>query len=716
MKARRADRASIGRLGIPRVAGVLAAWPALLCGLPLGPEIPSARGADAVRVVVRNLSDDAAKDSPVTLGQAFRKGDFARGVRADRDGRDLPAQVDVKRRHPDGSVRFAVLTVLLDDLPAGKEAVLTLKPGDVLPPGDDVSAAELLKTGFDALLTLRFPDGAVRTASARKLLEKQGKDSAPWLRGPLVSEWILSAPPADAQGKPDEDLNVQFHVRAYRGAKLARVSVVVENCWDTWAGNIRYDASLSLAGREVFAEKAVDHRRLARWRKTFWWGAGEPPLAVAHDLSYLSATGALPNYDRTLRENGVKRPPQNQTGDLRSALSAGSETRAEQELKSPFSGPDWQIMGRGPLTAYMPTTGGRPEIAPYPLWTVEYLLSMAPRAKALVLAAGDLAGAWPIHVRARTTGRIMTIDQRPEFWLDERGKDRPRWKPDRHPADPRQVRLSPDQAHQPSLAYVPYMATGDYYYLEEAYFWANYCLLDSWPHPRENARGILAGQIRGDAWALRNLGDAAWIASDGDPEAAYFDEKVRNNLAHRTKRMYGPPEFNKLGAWGLRTVEDARIQDPANPRWLVIAPWEHDYLIWSLHHLVELGYAEAARPRDFLLRLRIGALTHPDEFDPRLAAPYRMVVGEKGPAGEAVVYDDWKKLAAENVRLSKPEVPDCACCYGYSARAAVVCAVDAGFPKAREALERIESLLPEHRKVMAREPYWAIAPGGAAAK
>jgi hypothetical protein len=46
-------------------------------------------------------------------------------------------------------------------------------------------------------------------------------------------------------------------------------------------------------------------------------------------------------------------------------------------------------------------------------------------------------------------------------------------------------------------------------YLEEAYFWANYCLLDSWPHPRQNERGILAGQIRGDAWGLRNLADAA---------------------------------------------------------------------------------------------------------------------------------------------------------------------------------------------------------------
>ena len=38
---------------------------------------------------------------------------------------------------------------------------------------------------------------------------------------------------------------------------------------------------------------------------------------------------------------------------------------------------------------------------------------------------------------------------------------------------------------------------------------------------------------------------------------------------------------------------------PANPRWMIMAPWEHDYLTWSLHHLVELGYPEAAKCRDY---------------------------------------------------------------------------------------------------------------------
>jgi len=649
-----------------------------------------------VRVAVLNRSSQPAASVPVTFGQAFRKGQFRETVRVSAASRVLPAQVDVKRRYDDGSIRFAVISAVLDRMGPGEEIGIDLAPGGAAAERDVPAAApDLLDPDFDAVVALRFPDGTLRTASARKLLERAGTKRAQWLRGPVAAEWLLAAPPEDEAGKPDEDLCVRFQVRAFRGTSRVRVSVAVENCWDTWAGNVRYDVAVTVGRREVLRREAVDHRPLSRWRKVFWWGGDEPPVHVAHDLGYLTSAGALPHYDRS--------------------LPALAKTGRRDELPA-MDGPDWDLMGRGPLTAYMPTTGGRLEIAPYPLWAVRFLLTMDPRARAFVLAAGDLAGSWPIHVRARATGRIMTIDERPEFWLDERGKDRPRWKPPRHAPDPAQARLTPDLAHQPSLAFVPYLTTGDYYYLEEAYFWANYCLLNSWPHPRQSARGILADQIRGDAWALRNIGDAAWIAPDRDPEARYFDEKLLGNLAHRTRAMYGPPEYNAIGAWGLRTTEDARIQNPAEPRWIITAPWEEDYLLWSLHHLVELGWREAARPRDFLLRLRVGTLSHAPDFDPRLATPYRMVVGRYGPDGKPMVYDDWKTLGRENARLSKPDVPNYGNSYAYSARAALVCGVDARFPGAGEALAELESLLPGAGEVMAREPYWAIAPGGAAAR
>jgi hypothetical protein len=631
------------------------------------------------------------RDVPVTFGQVFKLDDFVRGVIVSADGDPIQAQVDVKRRHIRGSIRFAIVSMMLDELPPNGSVKLLLKEGNERPDSAaPVSLDQLLGTDFDASISFRFPDGLERRVSFRDLVNEADGSPTTWLKGPVATEWCVLGPPTDKDAGPDPDLNVQFQVRGYRGGRAARVSVVVENCWDHWADNIRYDVAVEVGGKQVFSRDALDHRRLSRWRKVFWWGGPKPPVHVVHDLDYMTSTGALPNYDTTLEI-----PPPSQ---------------AEQRLLR-MEGPNWQILGRGALTAYMPTNGGRPEIAPYPEWTVRYLLTMDPRRKNLVLASGDLAGSWPIHVRARKTKRIMTIDQRPKFWLDARGTDRPEWKPPRHKPAADQVKLSPDLAHQGSFAYVPYLVTGDFYYLEEAYFWANYCLLATWYHPRRNEEGILSGQIRGNAWALRNIGDAEWIATDEDPkEVVYFDTKIRNNIADRIQRMYGPPEYNKLGFWGIRTTQSARIQNPANPQWVIIAPWEHDYLIWSLHHLVELGLTDAAKPRDFLLRWRVGMLTNEPAFNAQMATPYRFVVGEKAANGQVKFFEDWQKLQQENARLYEPDVPNYGNSYAYSARAAMVCGVDGGFPKAQESLERIESLLPDHRQVMAQQPFWPIVP------
>ena len=167
-----------------------------------------------------------------------------------------------------------------------------------------------------------------------------------------------------------------------------------------------------------------------------------------------------------------------------------------------------------------------------------------------------------------------------------------------------------------------------------------------------------------------------------------------------------------MGFHGLRSMANARINNPANPNWLVMVPWEHDYLIWSLHHAVELGYPEAGGIRDFLLRWRVGTLTHAPDYDPKRAAQYRMVVAERDPkTKEVTIYEDWKKLQAENVRLSaKAGLPNYGGSYAYSARAAVVCSVDAGFPKAVEALKTLEGLLPGYRKELADYPVWPIVP------
>ena len=201
------------------------------------------------KVIVRPLAGQPAGRIPITFGQVFKRGDIKQGVQASVAGASI--QADVKRKYDDGSVRFAIISMML---PAGRErSRCPVRDGlhrDSAAPLS-VQAAELLKTDFDATVALNFPDGTKRSASARTLLKAAGASAKTWLAGPVATEWLLSGPLVDARGQPDPDLRVQFHVRAFAGCKAVCVAVVVENCLDTWAGNMamtRQSRSASKAG------------------------------------------------------------------------------------------------------------------------------------------------------------------------------------------------------------------------------------------------------------------------------------------------------------------------------------------------------------------------------------------------------------------------------------------------------------------------------------
>src|SRR5262249_25372273 len=148
---------------------------------------------------------------------------------------------------------------------------------------------------------------------------------------------------------------------------------------------------------------------------------------------------------------------------------------------------------------------------------------------------------WPVHLREPEAGnykglgagRLVSIDERPNYWLDQGGRGDPRHKP----VGDITARgwLVPDNAHIPSIAYVPYLVTGDRYYADEMAFWANFSLLRTFQDSHYNARGGSKGYLhpnetRGIAWCLRNLADAAAYLPDDEPVKPYLAQKVINNL------------------------------------------------------------------------------------------------------------------------------------------------------------------------------------------
>ncbi len=75
-------------------------------------EVCYGRSPAEVPVEIRNLSDRTLRDVPVTFGQVFKLDDFVRGVAVSADGVPIKAQVNVKRRHEDGSLRFAIVSTM----------------------------------------------------------------------------------------------------------------------------------------------------------------------------------------------------------------------------------------------------------------------------------------------------------------------------------------------------------------------------------------------------------------------------------------------------------------------------------------------------------------------------------------------------------------------------------------------------------------------------
>ncbi len=659
----------------------------------------------------------------ITFACPFHRGDAGDAFHFRHGGEIVPAQIEVKRRHPDGSIKHAVVSLAGRDIntvshragKTGRSVELEIHPGEGKVP--EAEPVEILPPDFSARVTFRFPDGSECLADAcefygKALAGERTYRKETWLDGPLTREIRLAGPPRSKGGAIDPDLLVLFGLRAHGGGNSIRVEVVVELPWLDAPGNIPYHVTIQLGKRTVFQQEKVGywkhrmpywikgedrnlgHFAHSRWRKVFWCGEAPGEVHVRHRPSYLTSSGLLPPYDSKL---------------------VLSSRQVESTVKRWEESPR-EILENGIILAYFPTTGGREEIGPYPTWAVRYLLGGAPIWNT-VLVMGDLAGSFPVHHRDRETGRTFSIDDHPGFSLNRRGtfeKIEPRQAEDRPYLRPLTSPYSVDCAHQPSLAFIPYLLTGEPYYLEEMYFWANWCMLQQNAAYRQKEKGLIApDQTRGEAWALRQLVDAAKIAPDGHPEKAYFESKVETNLEWYQEFISGP-DATPLGTYTLG-ASDAYVRGRSpeeRRRWLTLAPWQQNFLVWSLDHAARAGYP-AAQVRDYLSKMQIGLLDHPEEYDPAYAAPYFLVVGMREEE-KIRHFTTWKELFQKTFRVVAPDVQpglpglDYGSSYAYIARAVLLISLHNDLPRAREALEALEKRLPRLENILAEDPTWAF--------
>lgn len=526
----------------------------------------------------------AQTNMPFTFAQVFVAGalNSTDGLVAKlADGTTMPLQIDVKATHADGSVRHAIISGVLPTLDANQTQTLTIAKSTTAAK-TTVTPQSLVNAGLTAKTTITI-GGVNYTASLADALAASTPIN--WLSGAIADEWIVSAPLKDPNGVAHPLLTARFGIRWYPGlSKQARVEFIVEND-KTFVSNNKYtyDVNLDIGGKSVYSKSALTHYNRARWHQMFWWDAAHAPAVnVQLNTAYLISTKAVPNYDQT------NVPYESILSDLANKIGNWN------------TGP----MQIGSVTGYMPMSGGRDDIGSLPTWSVQWLLSMDKRARDVMMANADGSGTWSIHFRDETTDYPVRTDNAKNATISTHGN-----LSDTGPlAVPRcagdcSTPFSNDTAHQPSLTYLPYLVTGDYYYLEELQFWAASNPLETAPGYNGNGKGLLRWQqLRGQAWSLRTLGQVAYITPDSHPLKAYFNKQLDSNLDYyNTSFVVNNP--NNLGVYDGSGDQAFNVDSTS--------PWQDDFLTWSFGYLNELGYNKALPILQWKSKYVVGRMTDP---------------------------------------------------------------------------------------------------------
>ncbi|MBL8027951.1 MAG: T9SS type A sorting domain-containing protein [Fibrobacteres bacterium] len=614
---------------------------------------------------------------PVTISSVFIEGASPGNLQTLIDGSAVPSQIDIKTRWKDGSIKHALVTFVPPVTSAGLTRTLSFSSGvntDTIP----ISVSAVLATDFNAKASFTIRD-SIFTVSARDLLSA-GKFTY-WMKGSLATEFVLRGKPKTVDGISTEDVFVQMAVRFYQGVTNARVSFEIENVKKQHKQDVVYDVALSVgnnSSQEVFRQDSVKQFYMTRWRKIYTWGTTPNEFSVNYPLPYLISTGLVPGYDTSL---------------IQTESRIASRTTA-------WNNSNKGIMGNGLVMADFGTTGARDEIGPLPRWTAEYLLSMDDRMRTICLGHGDLSGSFSIHLRESDSVRTISIWQYPTVtlmaaaaqWSDAK---------DKLPAATGACTspFRPDGQHQPDLAYIPYLLSGDYYYLEEMYYWCSWNLLKYNQAYRKYEKGLIAEQsdgVRGFAWVIRTMAEVAALAPDDHFEKVYYDSIVQYNLSYHTERLLGVRPDNELGVWKWQEFSGANYCAPGTTT--CVAPFEHDFMLISINQLANFGFTTAEPLRDFLLKGVSGRFRGDNGFNPNCGTEYKLATSSIVDSSGVQVYRPFKTWGEVYVGMGSPSCQlaylQCGQCYSAVARAALSTYTRANVEKADTAYKFLNGKIP----------------------
>jgi hypothetical protein len=499
--------------------------------------------------------------------------------------------------------------------------------------GAPVSARTMLNAVSDATL-------ASNTGS-------DSPDSRYWTQGPICTTVILNDhtnKTYDFGTTAEKSLRPIYHVQFWPTLGKYKVRVLVENADVSKLHAQVYDAFITTGNASpatVYSRASIPHNFAGRWTKSFWSGTAPVAINANHNSVYLSNTRAIANYDPTTLVSESK---------IADRLTTWNATATDIFDKALWNKIQPDVGGRSEI-ALVPgwhtdtmlsgdyrlqqISDGQTELSL--AWPVHLRESNASKKYNYVTTAaspvtqtmpgttGQISGVgWPVTVFARPTqfyfdnnyiqnGGQLAADQ--YTWVGGQGVIANGW--------------SPDCAHQPATYIFPYLTTGEYVWLEEMQFWASWSAFNPQASTTGGfygrgptlTSGATNGSIRRRAWALRSRADAAAFSVDGSKEKTYYEYLLNDAIAilEGTHGVTGSAfQGNAAYNWGVTVarpdpeifstlgISPIRFLDNGQPdagtfgyfypgTWNTPAtgnaPWQMSYMVISLAHCKDLGYA-----------------------------------------------------------------------------------------------------------------------------
>jgi hypothetical protein len=669
-------------------------------------------------VAISNTSGAQQTGRPFTIFRVFVQGEIVNYPHPRANGSLLPVwQSNINTRWPDGSVQQALIS-FVTNLPAG--AVVTV---------DFVNDSNSCYVGSLAACNSAAPTqsqilgfnsgnwgagietanaGSSQSASATTMI--QNGDWRFWIMGPVANiiiaedrtstlkydfgwhcasgcapagtatTFLSYSPSTWSLDATNRSLHPIFVLTQYQGWPGVKTEYILENDWISTVQDQKYDLTLK-SGPSLstvqFSRSGLVHIADSRWRETFWDGQTPGSVNIDFNLPYLIASHAIANYDTT-------------------KVVSGTAMNAEISRWNASDQADIASVGTtfaGTVTKGFPNTGSREDIGLIPQWAVIYLFTMNPTLYDQVIGDAEAMAHAPNHYREATSnrffddlhtvnalGRTVSADARPGFLsrdVLDTGLSYPADRPTVVGGVSANYWNSMDVAHQPDPTYLAYLLTGDWYFLEEIYFWSAYNLTAATPGPatciycRHDSWAFMTdsyGNTRGVAWDMRTVAHSAWIAPDGSPEKTYFFQKLEYNIAVHEGLMnvtngpfYGDPRWtwgqsistglpNPLG-WishnlGYELTQGTGYVDPTKACF-ADAPWQQNYVNVSWGHIEELGFTDITPTRQASAKNLLHMILDPTYSPKNLIAGY--LVGTRAFATNcfaSLPFTTWPQVVA----------------------------------------------------------------------